>query len=219
MDAVDALPYIDRAIDEDASVRAKVEGLIRSEMALFNPSEMYMSNLLAQDKDRHFTSSPLVRASLEALERGESPPGFDKKRYALVNLEEDAKDLGGWKSAVDRLKQTIEYQKSWLVNAQLCRKYGPKAWTVNAKVQEGLVKQAEFQLEAQESAENETNKERKAAQMRAKAELDFLAREATDITRKNFMILNQIHGAEPAAKRPGEELNGKDPKRSKTAES
>lgn len=215
MEAVDALPYIDRDIDEDPAVRRKVEGLLRAEMATFNPTASYLSTLQAQDASRAFHSSARIRASLEKLEAGDTLEPFNKQRFALVSPEAGEEEVSRWTEAVSRLKKTIEYQRSWLVTAQLCRKYGPMAWKVNAKVQEGLVEQAKFQLEQSQAREEQANKQRKAAQLAAKPELEFLSKEALDIARKNFLILKKLRQAAPdtAAKRAGEKLNGADPKR------
>lgn len=195
MDLVDALPYVDRELEDSDVTRALVESMIKQEMLTFDPSAEYHKELSASDKPL----SPFLQTELNRIQQDPKQATFDKSRYALSNPEAGDTDLGKWESALFRLKQTIEYQQTWLVNAQLNRTYGPSAWKVHASLQEGLLKQAEFQLGDLQEKQLEINQERKSKQLEAKHELQYLEQQAIDTAKKNIILKAKL-------KRPGEPM-------------
>ncbi|KAF9969862.1 hypothetical protein BGZ73_007600 [Actinomortierella ambigua] len=174
---IDALPYVDRQIDEPG-VRTQVEKLIAAEMKRMpkpkDVSAMYPDIEL-------FKHNELIQQELERVRKGKPMDPLDLTRYQLQPptatstipapitgvSEELPEGHQVWQQAVSNADAQLAHQDQRLVNLELLAKYGANSWNIHNYQLEYLLNHCQQQLEATRQRVLELNKMRKRDQIEA----------------------------------------------------
>ncbi|KAJ8660739.1 hypothetical protein O0I10_003382 [Lichtheimia ornata] len=180
---VDALPYVDREVD-DPELKAAVDRLLDQEMRrmrrrddrcpLPTQVELFQDNAtLKEEWDRAKQKQPLNV--------------LDTERYELKGPANDD-DIEGWQKAVDNTKSQLESQAGSMFNLELLQKYGANAWRVHNYQLESQLKMLQKETEEYREKIREISRERKNEQTQAGGSLRSLENKWSDLITQNLQV-------------------------------
>ncbi|CAO0802707.1 unnamed protein product [Mucor circinelloides] len=179
---IDALPYVDRELD-DAEMKTTVERLIEQEMRRMKRKERsdLPLNIELFEKDE------MLKQEIERIKKKQPLNALDTKRYELQGPE-DENDVQGWKAAVDNTKSQLESQAGSMFNLELLQKYGANAWRVHNYQLENDLANIKKNTEYLRNQILEINRERKNDQTQAAASLKSLENKWSDLITQNLQV-------------------------------
>ncbi|CEP08357.1 hypothetical protein [Parasitella parasitica] len=179
---IDALPYIDRELD-DAEMKVTVERMIEQEMRRMKRKER--SDLpLSIDL---FEKDEILKQEIERIKKKEQLNALDTKRYELQGPEDES-DLDGWRAAVNNTKSQLESQAGSMFNLELLQKYGANAWRVHNFQLEKDLADIKKNTESLRNQILEINRERKNDQTEAASLLASLENKWSDLITQNLQV-------------------------------
>ncbi|GAA5803807.1 hypothetical protein HPULCUR_009292 [Helicostylum pulchrum] len=179
---IDALPYVDRELDED-NMKVTVERLIEQEMRRMKRTERSQLPLTID----LFEHDPLLKQELDRIQQKQGLDALDTERYELKGPA-DENDIDGWKAAVNNTKSQLESQAGSMFNLELLQKYGANAWRVhNYQLETGLT-DIKKNTEYLRNQILEINRERKNDQTQAAAALASLENKWSDLITQNLQV-------------------------------
>jgi len=129
---VDALPYVDTAIDDDEEQRSLAMRAVDDELDTFPPSKDYIEYLPSLAK-RPFCS-PAIEYEHSCIEKNQPRP--DSTELSNINVgvpppsstSMDNEELAIWLKCLNQIKIKLEYQSRQMVNLDILKTYGAAAW-------------------------------------------------------------------------------------------
>merc|ERR1711997_161878 len=124
---------------------------------------------------------------IERIYRKESILDFE--RYECLGPRKDQiQSLSVWKKEIETCKMTYGHQLNGLLNLELMKKYNGAQWSEsNNYLRQRYDDNVKLEKELQQKMDD-TNRQRKIAQMEAKPKLDKLENEWWSLVRKNNEI-------------------------------
>ncbi|KAL0082367.1 Pre-mRNA-splicing factor SPF27 [Phycomyces blakesleeanus] len=182
---IDALPYVDREIDE-GDMKATVDRMIEQEMRRMRRKDDDKSSL--PTKINLFEDDEILTQELERVHKKQPLSALDTSRYELQGPTEDKDSVEEWKSAVDNTKAQLESQAGSMFNLELLQKYGANAWRVHNFQLEAYLKQIQKATEEYRNESREINKQRKFEQTQAAGSLRSLENKWSDLISQNLQV-------------------------------
>lgn len=194
---VDALPYIDTAIDDDDDQRALAMKEVDDELELFPPDKDYLADmpdisirpfkteLLDKELSRLETDerSDHVGLPIEQINVEVPPPTSSKMTEEQLEL---------WEKCLTQVRIKIEYRQRQLMNLELLNNYGQPAWEQYIAQHEKLEKELKMELEDLNKRTQEVNWSRKTEQEKILKQLQVLQNEWNNLATKNHRIKSEI---------------------------
>ncbi|KAF9927639.1 hypothetical protein FBU30_003015 [Linnemannia zychae] len=183
--SLDALPYVDKQIDEPG-VRSMVDKLIASEMKKMSTKPRDPASLFP-DMDL-FSSNPIIQQELERVRKGKPmESALDLSRYQLepptshtastkgteataptttpTASEQLPEGRAEWLKALDNANAQLEHQNQRVLNLELVQKFGGNAWNIHNYQLEYDVSLLRKAVDDKKAEIMELNKLRKRDQM------------------------------------------------------
>ncbi|KAI7852127.1 Pre-mRNA-splicing factor SPF27 [Circinella umbellata] len=180
---IDALPYVDREIDDPATV----ERLIDQELRRMRRKPGSDRSQLPMEVEL-FQNNDILKQEWDRVKKKEPLNALDYSRYEIKAPEEDEADETEWKKAVDNSKAQLESQTDSMFNLELLAKFGPNAWRVHNYQLEGELKQLQQTTSEYRDAVLRINRERKADQTQAGGSLRTLENKWSDLISQNLQV-------------------------------
>ncbi|KAF5368326.1 hypothetical protein D9758_002341 [Tetrapyrgos nigripes] len=172
----DSLPYYDNDLDEDPTLREKVERELARHRK--NPTTLHPR---VPEAYQLFTKNPLLQAELERVESHQPFPPIDTIRFQLPSPTSAPGTDEEWQASLKNARAQLEHQKIRQTNVSLLQTYGPNAWRIHNYVLEAQAKQIEKALEDLKQLTVEVNRERKNQQERLGKQLNTLETRWTEL--------------------------------------
>lgn len=195
---VDALPYVDTAIDDDDNQRAAAMKELDDELDVFAPQRDYLEHL--QPLEPRTFCTPLIRHEHERLEAGKPQPAArdladthaDTPPPTSSSANMDAQEHEVWQRCLDQLKIKLEYLSRQSVNLELIKSYGAAAWQNFIDQNEATETELKGELESLERRIQEINWHRKTEQERVEKTLQVLRGEWIGYVDKNRILFHEF---------------------------
>lgn len=194
---VDALPYIDTAIDDDDEQRALAMREVDDELEVFPPDKDYLAHL--PDINGRPFKTALLEAELDRLEAGEKVERADSSIDQIkvdvpppTSSQMTEEQLELWQKCLDQIRIKIEYRQRQLMNLELLKGYGQPAWEQYIAQSEKLEKELKLELEDLSKRTQEVNWSRKTEQERILKSLQVLQNECDSLMTRNHRIKKEI---------------------------
>lgn len=142
--------------------------MITAELAPDASSTLHPSIPLEPD----FHPSQLIRQELQR-KAAKSPitGGIDLSRYEEPESPSDDEDIAAWKRSLERAYTSSTYLSGRVSNLSLLEEHGKNAWLIGNSQLEDVLRQLEKGLEELNTAAENVNKSRKAAQEGSRGEI------------------------------------------------
>ncbi|KAG1141844.1 hypothetical protein G6F61_002921 [Rhizopus arrhizus] len=179
---IDALPYVDRELDNE-NVKAEVERMIEQEMRRMKKmerSELPTTINLFEDNES-------LKQEFDRVQQKKVLNALDTERYELKGPS-DEDDVEAWKAAVNNTKSQLESQAGSMFNLELLSKYGANAWRVHNYQLETYLEYIKNNTERVRNQILNTNKERKMEQTQAAETLASLENKWSDLISQNLQV-------------------------------
>ncbi|KAG0795371.1 hypothetical protein G6F62_005063 [Rhizopus arrhizus] len=179
---IDALPYVDRELDNE-NVKAEVERMIEQEMRRMKKmerSELPTTINLFEDNES-------LKQEFDRVQQKKVLNALDTERYELKGPS-DEDDVEAWKAAVSNTKSQLESQAGSMFNLELLSKYGANAWRVHNYQLETYLEYIKNNTERVRNQILNTNKERKMEQTQAAETLASLENKWSDLISQNLQV-------------------------------
>ncbi|KAG1464500.1 hypothetical protein G6F46_003005 [Rhizopus delemar] len=179
---IDALPYVDRELDNE-NVKAEVERMIEQEMRRMKKkerSELPTTINLFEDNES-------LKQEFDRVQQKKILNALDTERYELKGPS-DEDDVEAWKAAVNNTKSQLESQAGSMFNLELLSKYGANAWRVHNYQLETYLEYIKNNTERVRNQILNINKERKMEQTQAAETLASLENKWSDLISQNLQV-------------------------------
>ncbi|KDN36420.1 hypothetical protein K437DRAFT_265304 [Tilletiaria anomala UBC 951] len=189
----DALPYYDQDLEQDASLRARIDREIRREME----GTDLATNKTIEDRigpafDFSENLSKLVEQEMERVLRREPPAagGLDMSRYTLPSPPEGEEDSElAWDGALRNSSTQLALQEFRMSNIELLKAYGANAWRLHNFQQEAMLRSIDSFNDAARARTTGINRKRKELQTRAGGEkLNSLQNKWAELISSNLQV-------------------------------
>lgn len=195
---IDALPYIDTAIDDDDDQRAIAMREVDDELEVFPPDRDYLADM--PDIHRRPFQTELLELELRRIEADESSKQDIKSTLTEMRVEVpppvssrmSEEQLEIWERSLNQLKIKIEYRHRQLLNLELLKKYGLVAWGHYIAESEKLEAALNTELEDLNKQTQEINWLRKTEQEKVLQKLQVLQAEWDNLVTKNHQLSLEI---------------------------
>lgn len=195
---IDALPYIDTAID-DESVERKIDEEVHNEMNIFPPDKDYLKYL--PPISRTFVTPLIEHEHLCIEQKRELQTRPSAKELAEIRTDPpppsnsplDEEELTIWSKCLDQVKIKLEYRQRHLMNLELIKEYGEPAWRQYIEEQERLIDSLTEELNELEKKSVKVNLSRKTDQERICRTLEVLKKEWNTYLDKNRILSDEIN--------------------------
>lgn len=193
-DLIDALPYIDTAIEEDELLRELVLKLVGEEMREFNQTHNQDIAL----PDRPFLTERL-RNQLIRIEKNQ--PLDELKGLSTIQTDippSTGADIGEnelliWRRCLDQMKIKLEYRQRQLSNLELMKTYGGSVWEQYLTKSEQMRDKLDQELQLLGSRIKNINAERRTNQEQISRHLDVLQSNWENLSIRNQMLSEEIY--------------------------
>ncbi|THV07578.1 breast carcinoma amplified sequence 2 [Dendrothele bispora CBS 962.96] len=165
----DSLPYYDNDLEEDPTLREKVEHELARHRK--NPTTLHPR---VPPPYQLFTKNPLLQSELERVESHQPFPPIDTIRFQLPPPTSAPGTDEEWKASLDNARAQLEHQRMRQTNVSLLQTYGPNAWRIHNYLLEAQAKQIEKTLEDLKQLTVDVNRQRKNDQERLGTQLNML---------------------------------------------
>lgn len=182
-DFIDALPYIDTAIDDDEELRNSAMKEVDDEIDVFPPDKDYLEYLPPLEP-RTF-STPLIECEHSCIDRNELRP----PSYELANIRTetppatssivDDEELATWSKCLNQMIVKLEYLQRQMVNLELIKNQGETEWKQCIEDHERLESGLREELNQLSKKIQEVNWKRKSDQEHTYKVLELLRSEWT----------------------------------------
>ncbi|KAI8060361.1 Pre-mRNA-splicing factor SPF27 [Gongronella butleri] len=179
---VDALPYVDKEID-DPDMKTAVDRLIEQEMRRMKRKERSDLPL----KVDLFEKNEVLAQEWARVGKKQPLEAMDISRYELKGPD-DEDDVDAWKEAVNNTKAQLESQAGSMFNLELLQKYGANAWRVHNYQLEAYLKQIQNETELYRNEIRTINRQRKEDQTEAASTLQSLENKWSDLVTQNLQV-------------------------------
>lgn len=193
---VDALPYIDTAIDDDEEQRAIAMREVDDELEIFAPDKDYINYL---PPIRAPFSTPLIEHEHSCIEKNISRSSADDLVEIRVNSPPPSKTLlsadefDAWSKCLNQMKIKLEYKQRQYINLELIKSYGAPAWQEYLAQQEQKTTSLQVELDDLNKKMQELNWERKRDQERIFKTLEVLKKEWDSFVERNRILSDEIN--------------------------
>lgn len=196
---VDALPFVDRAIDDHEDVHAAARSAVDDEMETSPPDKDYLAHLPDISK-RPFLTELLKKeiARIDACQTQNNPPIKNNLAEMKADIPPpassmmDTDELELLRKCFDQLKIKLEYRHRQLINLELIRSYGSLAWEQYILACEQLGNEINLEQENLERRTQEVNWDRKSHQEKALRALNILKNEWNNLVDRNRELSREI---------------------------
>lgn len=192
---IDALPYIDTAIDDDDEQRALAMKEVDDELEIFAPDKDYIEYL--PPISRTFVT-PLLEHEYSCIENNESRSQASDLAEVRIDSPPPSssllteEELAAWSKSLNQVKIKLEYKQRQNTNLELIKSYGDPALQEYLAEQERLTTALQEELDDLNKKTQEVNWNRKRDQERTNKTLDVLKREWNIYIEKNRILSNEI---------------------------
>ncbi|KAK7463859.1 hypothetical protein VKT23_005794 [Stygiomarasmius scandens] len=176
IDIFDSLPYYDNDLEQDPTLREKVERELARHQK--NPTTLHPRVPPAYQL---FTKNPLLQAEIERVETHQPFPPIDSIRFQLPAPTSTPGTDDEWKASLDNARAQLEHQRMRQTNVTLLQTYGPNAWRIHNYLLEAQAKQIEKALEDLKQLTVDVNRQRKNDQERLGTQLNMLETRWTEL--------------------------------------
>lgn len=195
---IDALPYIDTAIDDDDDQRAIAMKEVDDELEVFPPDRDYLADLSDINKrpfmtellEKEFNRLEMDSASKLQVDQSLTDMRVDVPPPASSKMSDEQLEL--WKISLDQLKIKIEYRHRQLTNLELLKRYGLLAWGQYILESEKLEASLNTELEELGKQTQKVNWLRKNEQEDALKRLQVLQSEWDNLVTRNHQLNLEI---------------------------
>ncbi|OZJ04578.1 hypothetical protein BZG36_02777 [Bifiguratus adelaidae] len=178
---VDALPYIDKEIDDDGA-RDAVDKLIEAELRRTPRREPeHPKTIPLFDKD------PMLKEDWKRVQQRKPLSALDNERYSLPGPIND-KDPESCRESVENTKSQLEHQTLRLLNLELLSKFGANSWRLHNYQQEYQLAQLQKQVETYKEKVLEINRQRRFDQTQAGNTLSSLENKWTNLISSTLQV-------------------------------
>ena len=134
--------------------------------------------------------SVFLAAELERIAAGRGMAGLDQERYRLPRPAEGAQqaDAGAWRGALRNAQAQLQHQDTRLVNLELMKTFGVRAWRAHGEAQAQLTAAAEARRDAARAAAEGLNVRRRTVQERHADKLVRLGRKRHELVYTNARL-------------------------------
>lgn len=193
---VDALPYIDTAIDDDEEKRALAMREVDEELEIFAPDKDYIHYL---PPIKGSFSTPLIEHEHSCIEKNISR--FPVNDLAEVKVDSpppsnsplSADELNSWSKCLNQLKIKLEYKQRQYINLELLKSYAAPVWQEYLIEQERKTNSLQAELDDLNKKMQEVNWSRKCDQERVRKTLEVLKKEWDNFVERNRILSNEIN--------------------------
>lgn len=194
---VDALPYIDTAIDDDDEQRAIAMGLIDDEIEIFPPDKDYL-DYLPSINNRPFCTT-LLDQEHNHIEHKIKPPLNDlaEIKLSVPPPTQEGEEVPDWTECLNKLKIKLEYCQRQMMNLELIKSYGSSAWEQYLLSMERIESDLKTELSVISKSTQEINWKRKSDQERVAKVLDVLNNEWNSFADKNHELFIEMRKLNP----------------------
>lgn len=192
---IDALPYIDTAIDDDDEQRTLAMKEVDDELEIFAPDKDYIEYL--PSISRAFLT-PLLEHEYSCMENNE----LESRVNDLAEIKIDSpppssssltkEELDAWSKCLDQVKIKLEYKQRQNTNLELIKSYGDPALQEYLAEQEHITIALQEELDDLNKKTQEVNWNRKRDQERIYKTLEVLKREWNIYVEKNRILSIEI---------------------------
>lgn len=192
---IDALPYVDTAIDDHEEQRAIAMKEVDDEIESFPPDKDYLANL--PDVESRAFATPYLEYEHFCIE-------FNEPRHSsrLDRIEVDTppratsvmddEEFNSWNKCLNQIKIKLEYQQRQLANLERLQENGVPILEQFIKVNENLESCLKKELNDLSRRTHEVNWQRKSEQERISKTFDILKNEWNTLAEKNYILAREI---------------------------
>jgi L-lactate utilization protein LutC len=117
--------------------------------------------------------------------KGAKTSAIDTSRFSL-SVPKD----GDYKKALNTSKANLEYQRTRLLNLELCSKFGNNHWRIHTNQMEVMISSVKRKAEEVKDESNKVNRSRQQDQTHAQKTLESLNHKAIEVTRGSVRMAN-----------------------------
>jgi hypothetical protein len=192
-DFIDALPFVDTAIDEDGRLREFVKKLVDEELQtsqyaqhdeIILPERPFLTDILRSEQSRRDHDQPSSESSSLRQIKVDTPPPISEIL--------DDNSVEAWTKCLNQVKIKLEYLQRQLSNLDILKNYGCPAWGRHLARGEEMKSKMDQELERLAARIRDVNVQRKAGQEQISRHLDLLQSNWDHITTRNQMLSEEI---------------------------
>jgi hypothetical protein len=133
--------------------------------------------------------SVFLAEELERVAAGRGMVGLDQERYRLPRpADAQQADAGAWRDALRNAQAQLQHQDTRLVNLELMKTFGVRAWRAHGEAQAQLTAAAEARRDAARAAAEGLNVRRRTVQERHADKLVRLGRKRHELVYTNARL-------------------------------
>lgn len=193
---IDALPYIDTAIDDDEEQRAIAMREVDNEIYSFPPDKDYLE-YLPNVESRTF-ATPIIEYELFCIESNEPRP--PSSRLAQIEVAApppltspmDDEEFDRWNKSLNQVKIKLEYRQRQLANLERLKENGTPIMEQFIALNENIDTCLEKEINDLSRKTHEINWQRKSEQERLGRTLDILKNEWNTLINKNTILAQEV---------------------------
>lgn len=195
-DFIDALPYIETAIDDDEEQRAIAMKEVDDEIDSFPPSKDYLE-YLPNVESRAFTT-PIIEYEHFCIESNEPRPPSSRLNELEVDIPPKAtsvmndEDLGIWNKCLNQIKIKLEYKQRQLDNLKWLQDNGIPILEQFITINESVASCLRKEINDLSRRTHEINYKRKTEQESVSKTLDILKNDCNTLIDKNCILAKEV---------------------------
>lgn len=196
-ESVDALPFVDTAIDQDEQKRDEAMRMVDDELEVHPPAKDYIEYL--PDVGARPFKTQTVDSEHERLEHGNAT---SSGATALSEIKTDiptpahsamdGEEFHLWNNCLDQVKVKLEYRQRQVTNLELLKSYGGPAWEQFIKQNEMMDANMKQELDELCNKVQDVNLERKNQQESTSRNLDVVQSQWDNLAVRNQMLAEEI---------------------------